>query len=146
MRTLKHFLPAGLSLFLILFHAPGLVAQQDQTIYDKDINVISFEEMRYPPLARQARIQGTVVIRVTLDGAGRVASVAAISGAELLVTDTLSNAKKWTFHPNPAKAAILIYDFRIAEGTCNSSEQNHISAFRGPNILSVVGCGEIWQP
>jgi TonB family protein len=147
MRTRKQIILMTLSLLIIIVHAYGLFAQEDEkTIYDKDINVISFEEMRYPPIARQARIQGDVVVLVKIDSGGRVTSANAISGAKLLIADTLSNAKKWHFRPNAGQAAIIVYDFRIAEGTCNSSEQNHISAFREPNILVVIACGEIWQP
>ncbi len=135
-----------LSLLVIIVQAHGLVAQQDETIYDSDINVISFEKMRYPPLAEQARIQGTVVVRLTLDGAGKVTSTAAVSGAKLLVPDSLSNAKKWKFRSNPSNAAVIIYEFRLVERVCNDSERKHLFVFRKPNVVSVIGCAEIWQP
>ncbi|MGB6385090.1 MAG: TonB family protein [Terriglobales bacterium] len=146
MKTRKRSISMGLSLLIIIFHAYTLVAQQNEMIDDKDINVTSFAEMRYPQLARQARIQGIVVVRVKLDNVGSVISTAAISGSRLLVSDTLSNAKKWEFRPNSSKAAVIIYEFRLADGTCKSSEQNHISTFREPNILSVIGCEAMWQP
>src|SRR5262249_2601824 len=110
-----------------------------------DIAVKSFEEMPYPPIARQARIQGTVVVSLKLDGEGRVTSTGAISGAKLLIPDSLSNARKWRFSPNPNRVAILIYEFKLAEGVCNH-ETSHLFVFREPNRVSVVGCEEMWQP
>jgi len=38
----------------------------------------------YPPLARQARIEGTIVLRVTINQAGGV-SVESVSGPDLLL-------------------------------------------------------------
>jgi TonB family protein len=122
-----------------------LVAQQNGPVYDNDINVKSYEEMSYPPIAREARIQGTVVISATLDGAGRVTSTTAISGAKLLIPDCLSNAKKWRFSPNTNGLAIIIYEFRLAEGRCNH-ETSHLFAFREPNRVSIIACEETWQP
>lgn len=144
MKTPKRLILTALSLLVVIVH-PYLVAQQDQTIYDKDITVVSFEEMRYPPLARQAHIQGTVVVKVKLDDAGKVTSATAIVGARLLISDCLANARKWRFHPTPGNGAIIIYEFRLADGTCNA-EQNHLFVFRRPNVASVTGCEEVWQP
>jgi hypothetical protein len=64
----------GRTIAEFLFHAYGLIAQQAETIYDKDINVTFFEGIRYPSLVRQARIQVTVVIRAALDSTGKVTS------------------------------------------------------------------------
>jgi outer membrane biosynthesis protein TonB len=42
-------------------------AQENKVIDDRDIAVSQSEPMEYPPLARTARVQGVVVIRVKLD-------------------------------------------------------------------------------
>jgi TonB family protein len=135
-----------LSLFLIIIHAHGLIAQDDNTIYDSDVSVRSSEEMLYPPIARQARIQGIVVVRVMINDDGKVLSATAISGAKLLVPEALSNVKKWKFRANATKAAVIIYEFRLAEGKCNH-ETNHLFAFHEPNVALIVGCEQTsWQP
>ena len=134
-----------LILLVVVANAYDLVAQQNEPVYDSDINVKSFDEMSYPPIAREARIQGTVVVSAKLDGDGRVTSTSAISGAKLLIQDSLSNAKKWRFSPNTNKVAIIIYEFRLAEGRCNH-ETSHLFVFREPNRVSVVGCEDTWQP
>lgn len=74
---------------------------QDAPVYDKDIHYISYEGIEYPPLARQTRLQGVVVIRVKLDAQGKVTGASAISGHELLIQAAIANAKKWQFEPMP---------------------------------------------
>ena len=109
-----------------------------QTVLDKDIHVIDFEEMKYPPIARAARIQGIVVIQVTLDDGGAVKDAEAISGAELLVRECLTNAKKWHFQPNSEKTAVIVYHFELPGGECKSV--SGLFMFRGPNLATVIGC------
>jgi|HubBroStandDraft_6_1064221.scaffolds.fasta_scaffold1051835_2 TonB family protein len=130
---------------LILIVTCNSVAQQNDPVYDSDIVVKSFEEMLYPPLAREARIQGTVVVSAKLDNAGRVSSTSAVSGPKLLIPDSLANAKKWRFKPNTNAVAIIIYEFQLAEGKCNH-ETSHLFVFHEPNRVSIVGCEQNWQP
>jgi|SRR5581483_6130749 len=94
--------------------------------------------MKYPPLARAARIQGTVVVRVILEDAGTVKEAEPISGAELLIPDCLTNVKKWRFRPNPRKTAVIVYEFRMPGGECNSV--SGLFMFRGPNLATIIGC------
>ena len=136
---------AKLSMFMVIVYASNLTAQPEGTIYDNDVNVTSFEEMRYPSMARQAHIQGVVVVQVTLDEGGKVKSANAISGAKLLIPDSVSNANQWRFRPNANKSAVIIYEFRLTDGRCNP-ETSHMFIFRAPNIVSVIGCEETWQP
>jgi TonB family protein len=134
------------TLMVVVATACTLVAaQKNEPIYDSDIKVKSFEEMPYPPIAREARIQGTVVVSAKLDDAGNVTSTTAISGAKLLIPDSLSNAKKWRFNPNTNGLAIIIYEFRISEGKCNHESKRFL--FREPNRVLIVSCGVYtWQP
>jgi TonB family protein len=111
-------------------------SQHDETIKNEDIYVASLTEMIYPPSARLARKEGIVVVRVKFDADGKVASAEAISGPKDLITDSLSNAKKWRFHPNSAKSAVIIYEFRI-DGLCSAG--SHF-IFREPNIATITGC------
>jgi len=53
----------------------------------------------YPPLARQARIQGTVVLRAIIDKDGQVAKLEVISGHPLLVQSALDAVKQWRYKP-----------------------------------------------
>ena len=87
---------------------------------DEDLKVVHFEDLRYPPLGRLERIQGVVVVRVKLDEKGNVVEPEAISGAKLLIPESLANAKKWSFQPNSEKAAVIVYNFRLTSGYCHT--------------------------
>ncbi len=53
----------------------------------------------YPPLARQARIQGVVVLHAIIDKDGKVAQLEVVSGHPLLVQSALDAVKQWRYKP-----------------------------------------------
>ena len=53
----------------------------------------------YPLLARQAHIQGTVVLQAVISKTGDVASVQVISGHPMLVAAAIEAAKQWKYRP-----------------------------------------------
>jgi protein TonB len=53
----------------------------------------------YPPLARQARIQGNVVLHAIIDKDGRVGELQVISGHPLLVQAALEAVRNWRYQP-----------------------------------------------
>ena len=53
----------------------------------------------YPPLARQARIQGEVQIDAILDEQGNVIDMKVVSGHPLLYQAALDALKKWKYEP-----------------------------------------------
>jgi periplasmic protein TonB len=53
----------------------------------------------YPPLARQARIQGSVVLHAIIDKDGKVAQLEVVSGHPLLVQAALDAVKQWRYKP-----------------------------------------------
>ena len=69
---------------------------------------------RYPPLAMQARIEGTVKVGIMVDEAGTVVKSTAISGHQMLQAAAAEHAKTWRFAP-AAKSSVLIitYEYRI---------------------------------
>jgi TonB family protein len=53
----------------------------------------------YPPLARQAHIQGTVVLEANISKYGTVESLQAISGHPMLVPAAIEAVKQWQYKP-----------------------------------------------
>lgn len=53
----------------------------------------------YPPLARQARIQGSVRLRVVIGLDGRVKSTKVVHGHPLLVPSAVEAVKSWIYRP-----------------------------------------------
>lgn len=83
-------------------------------VNDKDVEVLSFEDLRYPPLAAQARIAGIVVVQAKLDEKGTVVEASALFGHAMLVAVTLDNVKQWKFRPNAERLAVFVYNFKLA--------------------------------
>jgi periplasmic protein TonB len=54
---------------------------------------------QYPPLARQARIQGTVRFNAIIGKDGRIANLTLVSGHPLLVPSATSAVKQWQYKP-----------------------------------------------
>lgn len=63
--------------------------------------VRSMDIPHYPPLAYQARIQGTVVLRVFVTAEGQVERVEVASGHLLLGASSADNARSLHFKPSP---------------------------------------------
>jgi periplasmic protein TonB len=53
----------------------------------------------YPPLARQARIQGNVVLHAIISKDGRVEQLSVLSGHPLLIQAALDAVRQWRYHP-----------------------------------------------
>jgi TonB family protein len=53
----------------------------------------------YPPLARQARIQGTVILNVVIDKSGNVYDVQLVSGHPMLAPAAVEAVKQWKYRP-----------------------------------------------
>ena len=53
----------------------------------------------YPPLARQARIQGTVQMRAIISKTGTIENLQAISGHPMLIPSALNAVRQWRYRP-----------------------------------------------
>jgi TonB family protein len=53
----------------------------------------------YPPLARQARIQGTVILKVRINAAGDIGDMQLVSGHPLLAPAAIEAVKQWKYKP-----------------------------------------------
>ena len=63
----------------------------------------------YPPLAKMARIQGDVVLEVTIDEEGKVTNLEVVSGHPLLVKAALDAVHQWRY----AKPAVAPMHFEV---------------------------------
>jgi len=53
----------------------------------------------YPVLARQARVEGEVLLDATFDAQGNVTSLTVVSGPQLLYATALQAVKTWRYEP-----------------------------------------------
>jgi hypothetical protein len=78
----------------------------------------------YPPLGRQARIQGAVILRVSTDGK-RIVKFESESGPPLLVQAVKENTKTWEFEPHKPISFEVRFQYRLigyhCDARCNCS-------------------------
>jgi protein TonB len=53
----------------------------------------------YPPLARQARVQGKVVLDVDISKEGTIESLRTITGHPMLIPAAIDAVKQWRYKP-----------------------------------------------
>jgi protein TonB len=100
---------SGLDLLSGTASAPGPVRPQPPAPTAKRVQlvggsvqaakIISQSNPVYPVLARQAGIQGEVVLRAIIDDEGRVSELQVVSGSPLLVRAALDAVKTWRYQP-----------------------------------------------
>ena len=62
-------------------------------------NLIYRVQPQYPPLARQARVQGIVVLRAVISRDGKIENLQIIGGHPLLVKSAMDAVRQWRYRP-----------------------------------------------
>jgi protein TonB len=62
-------------------------------------NLIHRVQPDYPPLARQARIQGAVVLQAVISRDGTIENLQVLSGHPMLVPSALAAVRQWRYRP-----------------------------------------------
>ena len=62
-------------------------------------NLIYKPQPIYPPLARSARIQGTVVLRAIISKTGMIENLQVLSGHPVLVRAAIDAVTQWRYRP-----------------------------------------------
>jgi protein TonB len=62
-------------------------------------NLINAPKPVYPPLARQARISGTVKLNAIISKEGAIEQLTVVSGHPLLIPSALEAVKQWRYKP-----------------------------------------------
>jgi TonB family protein len=141
-------------IFLALF-ANIIVSAQNQPSRDAPQTVASLRRLAppiYPPLARQARITGTVRIQLQLRKNGSVASAKVIDGHPMLRQAALESAQKSEFECAACAEAgtySLVYAFEVREGChfgshCEplDNDEQRVTQSPGRVVVSAAGTCE----
>jgi TonB family protein len=68
---------------------------------------------RYPEIAKQMKLVGTVKVEITIGPDGKVKSTNVVGGHPVLIDATLAALKEWKYEPAKSEtAATLTFDFR----------------------------------
>lgn len=126
-----------------VIHTPGISTELALASGLRPVHIV---DPVYPPLAKRARIQTNVVLRVTVDKAGNVSSVEPIAGHPLLIEAAEDAVRQWRFAP-AAKAPVettVTIPFRLpAETKPALVERSHSGGFGNKNVRAeyIVGPG-----
>jgi len=78
-----------------------------------EANLVSKTNPVYPPLALQARIQGTVEFTVTVGVDGKVENLSLVRGHPLLVNAAKGAVLKWFYHPTTVDGNAIPFQTRV---------------------------------
>lgn len=92
----------------------------------------------YPPLAKQVRIQGKVIVRVVISKMGAVESVNVLSGHPLLVQAAIDAVKQWQYKPflvdgQPVKASTEVevpFLLGVSDASYQAEQKNNADYFK----------------
>lgn len=79
--------------------APQAESSVVATVEDMRDRVVYKVAPVYPPLARQARIQGTVILRVIINKLGQVRDTQLVTGHPMLAPAAVEAVKRWRYFP-----------------------------------------------
>jgi TonB family protein len=107
---------------------------------DDLLKVVYLESLDYP-FPPQSGIQGTVVLRLTVNSSGIVMSSEFVSGSKILSQAAQKNVAKWRFEQNDAekeRTTTVIYNFQLSETvTCTKASCATRFTFEAPNRVVV---------
>jgi TonB family protein len=94
--------PQVATLLLVIALTSLASSQESPEAYHADDHVMSGLLMKhvspvYPPLARQARIQGTVILKARINRSGEVTSVQLVRGHPMLAPAAIEAVKQWKY-------------------------------------------------
>jgi TonB family protein len=127
-----------LSLLWVLLLLSGMAAAQPS--HDRQLKRADLPT--YPPVARQARIQGTVKLSFVIRDDGGVSDVKAISGHPMLKAAAVANIESWRFIPNGIRNENVTTEFvfRLSGKDVHSNPKLTVSldSFRRVEITTDV--------
>jgi len=94
-------------LFIVVVLSVNLTFASGLTQQEPNVKIIKRVAPEYPDEAERARIQGKVVVDITVDEAGNVSNVQVVSGPAELQQSAVDAAKQWRFS-NSVKRPVTI--------------------------------------
>ena len=79
--------------------APPPAARPPRISHMMEGNLIHRVQPEYPQLARQARIQGPVILRAIINRDGRIENLQVLSGHPMLVQAAIDAVRQWRYRP-----------------------------------------------
>jgi hypothetical protein len=99
------------TLLLLVLSAAG-TARAQETDDPQYLLVVQGEMPLYPPLARAARVSGSVRLQVTVKE-GEVVAVRTTSGNPLLASPATANVKTWKFYKTVSATFVTTFTYQL---------------------------------
>jgi TonB family protein len=120
------------------------------------ISVQKFEAPKYPTIARQARVQGPVVLQFDVGSSGAAENIRVISGHPMLQQAAVDNVKLWRFHCDDCGYGqsfhhTMVFDFRLGDDNLVSNSvvykfPGRVTRYAEQQQLIVMGVLAISRP
>jgi TonB family protein len=91
----------------------AISAQESMSPSIADQHLVEHAPPAYPPLAIAARVQGAVVLDLTIGKDGSVEDLKVVSGHPLLVKNAIEAVKRWTYKPFVIKGEPVEVSIRL---------------------------------
>jgi TonB family protein len=86
--------------------------------------IIASGPPNYSPIARSARVQGAVILRLALDGRGTVAAATPLNNVPLLAASAVAHALTWRLASDGSlREHIVVYEFTTTYTQCEPDEK-----------------------
>ena len=92
---------------------PTPVVQRPRISRMMEGNLINRVQPLYPPLAKQARIQGQVVLRAVISRSGAIENLQVLSGHPMLVQAAMDAVKQWRYRPYSLNGEAVEVETRV---------------------------------
>jgi TonB family protein len=109
----------------------------------------SYGQPVYPPIAKAARLEGSVTVEFVLDEQGKVVSASTLQGSTMLAKAAESFVKTWQFQSGSAAAASYrtTIHFKLLHGVVDPRDTSSVSirndSFRSFEVTALVGDTEL---
>jgi len=105
---------------------------------DAEAHLLTHTAPAYPPLAKSARIEGTVKLKLAISSTGAVTDATAISGHPMLIASAVEAAKQWKYQPflvhnRPTKVTAVVeipFSLDIAKPRYQSEQEARDAYFK----------------
>jgi periplasmic protein TonB len=101
------------SLFQLLVRAPSDIPEPRVGGRVIEAQILIQRSPEYPPSARQARVQGSVVVRAVIGVDGHVKLAKAVSGPPVLHNPAMAAVRRWVYKPATLNGTAVESERRI---------------------------------
>ena len=91
----------------------------------------------YPPIAIQARVQGTVILVLNIDASGTPRGVTVKSGLPFLTDSAREAVRAWRFPPGSARSQEVAFEFTLSDDDERGQTAPRVQ-FEAPNKMTVT--------